>query len=118
MEEINDISKWGAFVEKLIIKTANDQIIWSIDTNATRDDSNGPIYSSLVNDYKYIAIYRSIYRYYFDEDEYEFRNDITVQIVDHMGEILWRLPSLAPAKRLIDLIEFELSDAQSLLDDF
>ena len=119
MENINDESKWTKFVEQLIASTKKGDITWGNPPGGVeRENAVGPLFFAEIVPGKYVSIYRYEYRYYVDEDEYELRRDIAIELVDESGAKLWRLPNVRPRHELIDLIEFQAADALGTLEAF
>jgi hypothetical protein len=119
MENINDQTKWGKFVAKLIDATKRDEIHWSaFDKKTSREDATSPIYVAKIVTDKFVGTYRYNYRYYEDADVYEMRQDIAVELVDSRGNRLWRIPNVSERYQLMDLIEFKDADALGTLEEF
>ena len=120
MEEVNDRTKWAAFVKKLISQTIKNKFKWNdFKDKTSRNDSLGSIFFAEIINGKYVVVYRYEYRYYRDEDSYETRQDVAIELVNSVGNKLWRLPDVgAFGHELIDLIQFYEADAQNTFDDF
>jgi hypothetical protein len=125
MEDINNTDSWTNFVDKLISRTKLGDLKWeNYSKHTSRDNACGPVYMAEVrrerasSNTKHIGIYRSEYRYYTDEDEYEMRPDVSIEIVDNNGDRLWTLPDVRSRYELIDLVEYQVADVQSILKDF
>lgn len=119
MEDINDRDRWTKFVNKLITQTAKGQLKWEDSSDKTsRKYALGPIFTAEIIEDKYVAIFRYEFRYYTDEEEYDIRKDVAIELVDEDRRELWRLPEVGERHELIDLLEFHEAGAEATLDEF
>lgn len=118
-EDINNTVKWSKFVRKLINQTDSDSITWKDCSRlASRPEATGPIYIAHDVGEGSVAIYRSEYRYYVDEDVFEMRPNVIIEIVDSGCKRQWTVPGVSERYDLIDLVEYKVANVSSILDSF
>ena len=115
-EKINDIRKWDEFCSRVINKTLNQDIKWrDASRTFTRGDSVSPLFSAMYKTWR-ILVYRYSYKHYFDEEDFTVSEEVAIELIDNSGMAIWSLPKVPHRHRLLDMIQYQNSDAQSLLD--
>ncbi len=119
MEKINDKFKWNQFVEKLISQTKKKVIKWKDKSSSTnRENNNSSIFVGEIKDDIFVSVYRYKYNYYTGTETFETLEEVAIEIVDASSSPRWRLPQVNCRYELIDLIEFQNSGAENILEDF
>jgi hypothetical protein len=117
IKDINDARKWDKFCDRLIELTTSGKIGWSDWSHRIqRSDNKTPLF---VTEYKgwYILIFKYDYKYFFDEERYEWSEDIAIELIDSDGRNLWTLPQVPSRKKLLGHVQFANADVESLLND-
>jgi hypothetical protein len=85
MNNINDVEKWDAFCRRLLQKTAAGEIQWEDwQSHLSRADSKSGLFVAAYKDWK-ILIYKYDYKYFHDEDEFTWTEDVAIELIDEQG---------------------------------
>lgn len=117
VNDINDATKWEAFCDRLAQSTASGQLVWdNWDTRTARPNAKSPVFVTTYKQWK-IAIYKYEYKYFYDEDRFDWNEEVAIDLIDDSGKNEWTIPKVPSRRRLLDQIQFKNADVESLLDD-
>ena len=117
MKDINDTKQWEQFCEKLIQKTQAQNLEWEDwSDHIGRPDSRSPLFVATYKDW-HILIYKFAYKYFHDEEQYDWEQDVTIELIKQDGKTDWTLPKVPSRHALLDLVQFQNANVESLLDD-
>lgn len=115
--DINDLRKWTTFCDRLIAKTTAGELEWRDWAHKIgRPDPRSPLFVAEYKSWR-ILIYKYSYRYFHDEDRYDWDEEIAMELIDADGKNEWTFPKVPNRHQLLDHIQFLHSDVASLLDD-
>ena len=115
--DINDQKKWEVFVRRLLEKTCEGVVEWNDwSDKVSRSNSQSPFF---VAQYKHwrILVYRYAYRHFLDDEHFDWEEDVAIELVDDSGMPGWKLPKVPSRYSLLDHIEYEHADVESLYSD-
>ncbi|OOF81441.1 hypothetical protein [Rodentibacter caecimuris] len=97
-------------IDKLIELTQHGQLKWE-ETPPSRYMSSTTenvdvIYQAYYQDV-YINVYNRKYRYYYDETEYSWDDDVIIELLNTEGVLLNRLPNTPNADELLSSIRYQ-----------
>jgi hypothetical protein len=116
-KDINDIRKWSEFCERLIAKTASGDLEWEDwGGRIGRPDARSPLFVARYKAWR-ILIFKYSYKYFYDEERFDWDEEVAMELIDDTGKNEWTFPKVPNRYQLLDRIQFNHSDVQSLLDD-
>jgi hypothetical protein len=107
--------KWDRLVRKLAKMTTDGSLQWQANRTFRREGLEGWVYVASLQE-KQIAAYRFGYKYYMDEDVWEWMHDTRVEFISENGETIWRFPSTVPGEALLNAIEYQSAGAEAFLN--
>lgn len=115
--EQKDYDKWNRFVSRMVDETAAGTRKWQAESHVEREDATGRIYSAKVLD-KNVIVYPCRYRHWTDEEQFEWRDDVAIELITSLGDKLWRLPPVGLRFLLLQTIERQYAGADDLLREY
>jgi|688.fasta_scaffold187054_5 hypothetical protein len=116
-KDINDVRKWTEFCERLIAKTASGDLKWKDwGHKIGRPEARSPLFVATYKTWR-ILVFKYAYKYFHDEDRYDWDEEVGMELIDDAGKNEWTFPKVPNRYQLLDRIQFNHSDVQSLLDD-
>jgi hypothetical protein len=118
----DDDKKWDHVVAKLIVDTRAGTVEWEIVPDPSkgwyREEVLGHQYRSKISN-RIIHLYEYRYKHYSDEDDWDWVNNIGLELVDTKGTMLWRFP-LGNRNRyeLLEVVRRATSGANDLIDRY
>ncbi len=102
-------NEWARATEKLVEITNSGSLNWQIHPNLReqRDDIQGDPYFALVQT-RFIAVYEFRFKFYTDEDSWEFRNEVAVEFIEMGGKLEYRWPSTPKRSRSTQRLFIEM----------
>lgn len=117
MTDINDTKRWEEFYKKLIIKTGSGEIEWQEWSDRIhRPDSRSPLYVAKYKEW-HILLYKFAYKYFIDDEHFDWQEDVAMEIVGKDGVTEWLFPKTPSRYRLLDLVQFRSAGVENLLND-
>lgn len=117
MKDINDIEKWNAFCRELATKTEKGEIHWDDwGDRLTRPDAKSGMFVATYKQWR-ILVYKYDYKLYRDEDDFEWMENVAIEIIDEKGNLKWALPRVPASRWLLDQIQFGDAGVESLYND-
>lgn len=108
-----DATRWDEAVVRLIELTNGGQLTWQR-SNVGRENTVGGVYLTEHNN-KRIIVYEYRYRYYRDEDDWTWLEDVAIEFVDSDGNSEWRWPAVTLRHELLDRVRYTISGAEDFL---
>lgn len=115
--DMNDTRKWTAFCDRLIRKTADGEIKWHDWAHRIgRPDARSPLFVAEFKSWR-ILIYKYSYKYFHDEERYDWDEEIAMELIDSDGRNEWTFPKVPNRHQLLDRIQYLNSGVESLLNE-
>jgi len=117
IKDMNDSKKWEAFCEKLIEMSRDHNIAWEDRSeHIKRPDSISPLF---VAEYKewHILIYKYSYKYFYDEEQFDWQEDVLIELIQEDGKTKWTLPKTPSRYELLEIVQFQNANVELLLND-
>ncbi len=104
---------WKAAVERLLAMTQAHELRWKT-SDLQREDAIGAVYEAEVHGRR-VAVWEFSYRHYTDEDNWIPSQDVAIEFVDELGRCQWRWPETSGQGRLLDAVQYQVSNANEFL---
>jgi hypothetical protein len=65
-----------------------------------------------------IATYPYKYRSWYDEEHFDWVDDVAIELVEHDGGKLWRFPDVGQRFALLEAIEYRVSGAEGFVKSY
>lgn len=117
MRDINDTMQWQRFCEKLIHMSESDQLKWEDwSERISRPNSRSPLFVASYKNW-HILIYQFAHKYFHDEEHFDWEEDVAIELIKPDGRTEWTLPKVPSRYRLLDSIQYQNANVESLLND-
>ncbi|MEY3881845.1 MAG: hypothetical protein RIQ94_2641 [Pseudomonadota bacterium] len=107
-------------IEKLIELTQHNQIIWQSQPAprymCSPDSRIDLVYET---EYlgRYIRLYQKQFKYYIDENQYTWDENMIFEIVDDQGNTIWEFPRTPNAYELLKAVQFQNPQVSNFYND-
>lgn len=117
IKNINDEVQWDAVCRQLIRLTNEGVIEWS-DWSGTigRPNSRSPLFVASYKQWQ-ILIYRYASKHWRDEEDFDWEEDVGMELINNEGTTRWVFPRVPSRHKLLDHIQFASANVKGLLDD-
>ena len=114
-----DQNKWERVVSKLADDTRSGQVQWDLDRAGIveRENAAGPVYVTETLGKK-IAVYPIRYKYWLDEENFEWEDDISIEFLSPDWSTQWLFPKTRARGDLLEAIQYRFSGADDFADAF
>lgn len=114
--------KIETFLKVAIERTQKDAMHWKVSMYAhqefeVEEEPVANVYTTTVGE-RVLRLAQVKYRYWRDEDIWEWGSHIVLDFVDPLGKSLWRFPSVSALRELYDIVRFKTSGASDAIDAF
>ena len=110
---------WKRATERLARLTVESRLEWVpfYELKARGEEKiTEPVFLT-VNDRR-VAVYEYRYRYFTDEEKWEWDNEVAIEFVNENLDLEYRWPQVAGRLQLLDVIRYQVSNADKFLKEF
>ena len=117
MIDMNDENQWVKLYTRLIDMTQSEELMWS--DHSHRVQRMDAVSIPYVTNYKdwILLLYSYKYKHYWREDDFDWTNGVSMELISEDGTRLWSFPKLPALGRLIDVVETKHSRIDQLFRD-
>lgn len=118
---MGNLKKYVKTVAKLNEMTQDGNLLWNTVPNAEslslgKDKPVKTIFQTVYKG-KELRIYEETYKYWTDEDRFEWSSRIILAIVGENGENLWEFPAVVGIIDLYESVRFQVANVNQFIED-
>jgi hypothetical protein len=108
-------------LDRLIQDTRSGRITWQTakPPEAPRADTEeyaGPVYLATIKGQRF-RLSPLRYRYYTDEERFDWLDAVALELVDLHDAVLWRFPGTPRVAQLLDAVQYASSGIERIIDE-
>jgi hypothetical protein len=110
------VTDTGKAVQRLTDLTRKGKLVWSETSTlrSRREAVVGKVYTATYEGDRF-AVYESRYKYYLDEDVWEWQPQVNIELIDEEGTLDWAWPENPEGWQLLEAVRFASSGAAKVL---
>ena len=116
---MSDRKKWIKLVSVLLEATQNKRIVWTLDRPpenlVASNEYTDQVYEGGFKD-KQLRLYTYNYKYWLDEDRFEWQEGVKFEFVDEMGRSLFVVPPVEGVSDLLEAVKYQTADIEEFLE--
>lgn len=118
---MTDTKKWISLVAKLLEATQTNLIIWTLcpppETIFQSGERADQVYETTFME-KRFRFYLYHYKYFTDEERFEWTDGIRLEFIDPKGRSLFAVPSVEGINDLFKAVQYQTADIDQFLQTF